>query len=433
MSATGAARSVHGAPVVWNVRADAHDKSDETRFPDFVAFLTFGFPVVVLPVAHLPVNEVAPLALCVLVMTREITSRARTPFWFVGGLVLVLGMLSATSYLHGLLPAKRLLHVVLYITLAAFIASGRIHLPSAARGLAYGLLGGILLSIAGFGPDNYTGRLTGFLGDPNGGGYVITVLGLVAIGLRPRGRIRYLLMVVVLVAVVLTYSRTTLLAVTFAVVWILVGRRLNLFFGSFLVVGMIYIVGHIPPQLRLFGPFADRQGSDALRTRIIAQEKIDIAHSPIIGNGAGTAKVNLAGDEFFYHSSYLALQAEGGLIAVVLLVGTITLTFLSITRMPKSLRNGWIEASLIALMVCAVNVGEVLLELPAAIALGVAMWHRLNAVPHDAQAPPPPIDTRPVRPARPAPIPRRTEPRATRVNLVVQPTPDSSRQARHRR
>jgi len=49
------------------------------------------------------------------------------------------------------------------------------------------------------------------------------------------------------------------------------------------------------------------------------------------------------------------------------------------------MRNGWLEASLIALMVCAVNVGEILLELPSAIAIGMAMWHRLNAT-HPAEA-----------------------------------------------
>jgi hypothetical protein len=87
-------------------------------------------------------------------------------------------------------------------------------------------------------------------------------------------------------------------------------------------------------------------------------------------------------------------------------------------------------------MVCAVNVGEVLLELPAAIALGAAMWHRLNAHPPELE-PPPPATTKPVaravRPTRPAPIPRRTEARPRRVNLVVQATPESTRRARHRR
>jgi hypothetical protein len=375
----GPARKVHGAPVVWNVSVDEPRRQRETRPVDFAAFFAMGFPVLVLPVVGLPVNEVAPLIVCLLAVTRVSTSRERIPLWFSGGLVAVLTVLTVTSYLHDLAPTRRLLHVLLYLVLATLLASGRIHIPSAGRGLAAGLCTSITMSLAGFGPDNYAGRLTGYLGDPNAGGYVITVLGLVALGLGLRGRYRWLLILLTLTAVVLTYSRTTLLAVAFAVVWLLIGRRVSVWAGAVLVGAMVYLVGHIPPELTLFGPFSDRGGSDLLRQRIIAQEHIDISHSPIIGNGAGTAKVDLQGDLFFYHSSYLALQAEGGLVCVVILVGVIVLTFLSIARMPGDLRNGWLEASLIALMVCAVNVGEILLELPSAIAIGVAMWHRLNA------------------------------------------------------
>jgi len=381
----GPMRKVRGAPVVWNVSVDDSRRQRETKPVDFVAFFAMGFPVLVLPGIGLPVNEVAPLMVCLLAANRVSTSRERIPFWFSGGLVAVLTMLAVTSYLHDLTPSRRLLHVLLYLVLATLLASGRIHVPSAARGLAVGLCTSITMSIAGFGPDNYAGRLTGYLGDPNAGGYVVAVLGLVALGLGPRGRLRWLLILLALAAVVLTYSRTTLLAVAFAVVWLLIGRRVSVWAGALLVGAMVYVVAHIPPQLTLFGPFSDRGGSDLLRQRIIAQEHVDISHSPIIGNGAGTATVNLQGDVFFYHSSYLALQAEGGVVCLVLLVGVIVLTFLSIARMPRDMRNGWLEASLIALMVCAVNVGEILLELPSAIAIGMAMWHRLNAT-HPADA-----------------------------------------------
>ena len=381
----GPMRKVRGAPVVWNVSVDDSRRQRETKPVDFVAFFAMGFPVLVLPGIGLPVNEVAPLMVCLLAANRVSTSRERIPFWFSGGLVAVLTMLAVTSYLHDLTPSRRLLHVLLYLVLATLLASGRIHIPSAARGLAVGLCTSITMSIAGFGPDNYAGRLTGYLGDPNAGGYVVAVLGLVALGLGPRGRLRWLLILLALAAVVLTYSRTTLLAVAFAVVWLLIGRRVSVWAGALLVGAMVYVVAHIPPQLTLFGPFSDRGGSDLLRQRIIAQEHVDISHSPIIGNGAGTATVNLQGDVFFYHSSYLALQAEGGVVCLVLLVGVIVLTFLSIARMPRDMRNGWLEASLIALMVCAVNVGEILLELPSAIAIGMAMWHRLNAT-HPADA-----------------------------------------------
>lgn len=387
----GPQRTVRGAPVVWSVPPDEATvrRRSETRPLDFLAFFSLAFPVLVLPVIGLPVNEVAPLCLCLLVFNRVSNSRQRVPAWFLGGLVALLVMLAVTSYLHDLAPYRRLFHVLLYVVLATLLASGRIHVASAVRGLAVGLCTSIAMSLAGFGPDNYVGRLTGYLGDPNAGGYVVAVLGLAALGLGSRGRLRYLLILLTVTAVVLTYSRTTLLAVVFAVVWLLVGRRVSLWTGALLVAAMVYAVGHIPAELRLFGPFSDRGGSDQLRERIIAQEHADIGQSPIFGNGAGTAKVNLGGDTFFYHSSYLALRAEGGLLCLALLVGVIVLTFLSIARMPGDMRNGWLEASLIALMVCAVNVGEILLELPSAVALGLAMWHRLNAT-HLVEEPPPP-------------------------------------------
>jgi hypothetical protein len=373
-------RVLRRTPLAWDIRPDGPDRSNETRFLDFAAFFAFGFPAVVTPFVGLPVNEVLALLLVATALGRAVTSRVRTPSWFVGGLLLLLTALTVTSYLHGLAPAKRLLHVALYVALATFIASGRIHIPSAVRGIGYGIGTSIVLSVAGFGPDNYVGRLTGYLGDPNGGGYIITVLGAVALGLGTRRRNRYLLSLLIPLAVVLTYSRTTLLAVGFSVVWLLVGRRLGVATGAVLVAGMVYLVGHIPTQLRLFGPFSDRGGSDALRERIIAQEHADIAQSPLIGSGAGTAHVNVAGDSFFYHSSYLALQREGGIVCMVILLSVIVLVFLSLTRMPKPMRNGWLEAGLICLMVCAVNLGEVLLELPAAVVMGMAMYHRLNMV-----------------------------------------------------
>jgi hypothetical protein len=367
-------------PLAWDVTLDEDlERANTTQFPDFFAFFAFGFPVVLTPAVGLPVNEVLPLMLCGIALTRRTTSRQRLPVWFVTGLVMLLTALTLTSYLHDLAPAKRLLHVTLYVTLATFVASGRIHIPSAVRGLTCGIAVSIVLSVAGFGPDNYVGRLTGYLGDPNGGGYIITVLGAVALGLGAKGRYRYALMLLITGAVILTFSRTTLLAVSFSVVWLLVGRRLGTKTGLLVVGTLIYVIGHIPSQLRLFGPFSDRGGSDALRQRIIAQEHVDVDTSPWIGSGAGTAHVSIDGHDFFYHSSYLALQREGGILCMVILLGVIAFTFFTAIRMPKAQRNGWLEAGLICLMVCAVNLGEVLLELPAAVVLGMTIHHVLNA------------------------------------------------------
>ena len=97
-----------------------------------------------------------------------------------------------------------------------------------------------------------------------------------------------------------------------------------------------------------------------------------IAQAPWYGNGPGTSKVEVQGETFFFHNSYLALQNEGGRLAVALLVGAGIVALVGLMRLPAGSRNFWYEGALIALAVCAVNLGEVLLELPPALALGMA-------------------------------------------------------------
>jgi hypothetical protein len=67
------------------------------------------------------------------------------------------------------------------------------------------------------------------------------------------------------------------------------------------------------------------------------------------------------------------------------------LTLLALLRLPRTQRSPWNEAAVIAVAVCAVNLGEVLLELPAALALGMAACHvqRMRAAPPQADVPTP--------------------------------------------
>jgi hypothetical protein len=194
------------------------------------------------------------------------------------------------------------------------------------------------------------------------------------------GRWRNLVLIGLLAAVVLTYSRTSLLAVLLIVVWSLVGRRLSTGLGMVLLTGMIYGIAHFPESLKSIGPFADRVGSDALRVRIVAQEEIQIMASPWLGNGPGTSKVDVLGQSFFFHNSYIALQNEGGRIAQALLLLAGFAALVGLVRLgDRQLRNVWYEAAIIAAAVCAINLGEVLLELPTALALGMAAFHARTA------------------------------------------------------
>ncbi|RLV47639.1 hypothetical protein D9V37_15870 [Nocardioides mangrovicus] len=386
--AVGSARRRRIAANAWGVDLVDPRRQEETKPLDFLAFAAFGFPALAAPGLGLPVNELLPLALCALCLGRPPTSSRPVPGWFTCLIAAFVGWMFLTSYLHDSLDWRRLLHLVLYGVLCLFIAAGRIHLRSALYGLGCGLALTIVLSLARIGPNAYAGRLTGYLGDPNAGGYVVSALGAVAIGLLVvRPRLRQVLMLLVPLAIIMTFSRTTLLAMSFSLVWLLVGRRVNAFVGLLLTGAMVYVVGHIPPQLKLLGPFADRKGSDELRARIIIQEHADVDRSPLTGAGAGTAHVSIGNDQFFYHSSYLALQREGGLIAQLILLGTMVLLFLLAIRRRRQLRNAWLEAALICVAVCAVNLGEVLLELPASVVMGFLLHHILN--PPEATAAPP--------------------------------------------
>jgi hypothetical protein len=374
----------------WNTVDDLPEDAPSTTRPrrggaDFVLFALMT--MVGIPVRGVPLVEIATVLAVLLAMTRA--CRARPALGITALLIIAMvALMFLSAELNDLSPYRRLLHLVLYAALMVVTSQGRFHQGAMARGLAFGLVVSGAAYFGGYSP-GYEGRLTGFFGDPNAAGYVLTTLGCVALGGMTTSRFRWPFGLVVLALIVLTYSRTSLLATALILVWLLIGSRVATLFGSILLGLMMYVVTSIPISLRNFGPFEDRTGSDALRTRIIAQERVKIGGSPWYGNGPGTSRVDVQGDSFFFHNSYLALQNEGGRLAVALLVGAGIVALIGLMRLPSGSRNFWYEGALIALGVCAVNLGEVLLELPAALALGVAVYHaRLG---RQGGADPPPV------------------------------------------
>lgn len=360
----------------WDTIADLPDDAPpDTRgrrgTADFVLFAVMT--MVGIPVRGVPLVEVASALAVLLAMTRA--PRAR-PALGTTALLLVamVGLMFLSAELNDLSPLRRLLHLVLYAALMVVASQGRFHQGAMSRGLAFGLVVSGAAYYAGYSP-GYEGRLTGLFGDPNAAGYVLTTLGCLALGGLMTSRFRWPIGLVILALIVLTFSRTSLLATALILAWMLIGSRVATLFGSILLGLMVYAVTSIPTSLQNFGPFEDRTGSDALRSRIVAQEKVMIGDSPWYGNGPGTSRVQVQGDSFFFHNSYLALQNEGGRLAVALLVGAGIVALVGLMRLPTGSRNFWYEGALIALAVCAVNLGEVLLELPAALALGVAVYH----------------------------------------------------------
>lgn len=175
----------------------------------------------------------------------------------------------------------------------------------------------------------------------------------------------------------LTFSRTGLIIVVTAVLWLLYGRKLRAL-GAVVAVGaMAYGIENIPAKYRLIGHFSERAGSDALRERIVAAEERKLDAAPWFGNGPGTSTVEVRDQTFFFHSSYYGALNEGGWLLLGLIIVLVVAVFLALSRSSArgQLRTACLQMSLVAAMMMAFTLGEVLLDLPLAVALGFAIRH----------------------------------------------------------
>lgn len=368
----------------WNLPDRTIDRADqadrEIRMSDFL--LMAVLPLRSIAVAGFPLNELAMATLVGLCLFRAARGGARLP----SAVVLILGALLVLLVYSGMANqvewTRRVGHVAILAGLIWAGGTGRLSLRSVGAGLAAGLVAVIGLAIVGIGGNNYPGRLTGFLDDPNAGAYFITVLGALAIFFcDERTKVRLVVAVPIVAGMALSFSRTGLLATVFAIMWIVVGRRLGVVTGAALAAGLVWLVSSIPEDLKTVGPFSDRSGSDKLRERIIAQEQVQLADAPWFGHGPGTATVNIRDQEFFFHNSYLATRQEGGWVALILLLALMAFAFLRLTRHSRQgdLHAAGAQAALVGVAVMSITLGEVLLDTPMAVAVAIALGHALRA------------------------------------------------------
>ncbi len=362
------------------VRADEADR--EIRISDFA--LMALLPARAIAIGGFPLNEFAMLALVGLCLFRPARGGAKLSTVVVLLVGALLALLTYSGLANDVEWTRRVGHVGIMAGLVWAGATGRLSPRSIGAGLAAGLIAVITLALVGVGGDSYPGRLTGFLADPNAGAYFIAVLGSLAIFFCDgRLKVRLVVAVPIVAGLVLSYSRTGLLAGAFIVVWVLVGRRLGLVSGAALAVGLVWVVNNIPQNLTTVGPFSDRSGSDLLRKRIIAQEQVELAGAPWFGNGPGTATVNVRDLEFFFHNSYLATRQEGGWLALLLVLGLMAFAFLQLAQQSRAgdLTAAGAQAALIGVAVMGITLGEVLLDTPMAVAVALALGHALRTEP----------------------------------------------------
>ncbi|WP_348613940.1 O-antigen ligase family protein [Kocuria rhizophila] len=345
-----------------------------TSIPVLLLFAAAVCDGVDIPGASLPVSSVAlvPLVLGALFIPSKSPPR---PAWFVPLVVMVPLWMLVTSIINDEVDGKRIGSVALWATVALVLSSGRIPLFMAARGLALGLTIAGVQGLLTIGSSSYEGRLTGWFGDPNTAGLFLLILLCLCVPYLPSKRLTVLVVTVGVISIVATLSRTTILAAGIAALWMVMGGRINRIVGVLGVVGAVYWILNLPESVATIGPFEDRTGSDALRERIAVQEQAAVADQPWVGHGAGTAQVDVDGMPFFFHDSYLSIRAEAGWIGFALLIGLFAAVFISLVALPTPRRSVWLEGAVVALAVCATNLGEVFLAIPGALVLGFSGYH----------------------------------------------------------
>lgn len=351
-----------------------------SRIPDFVLGALLPIPMVVGPFS---VNMYALMGCLALATLRKPPAGDRLPWWYPTILVVMSGWMALSMLYNGLRTYQELGYFALWALTTLVIATGRLDRLSLSRGVGVGVVLGCLAGLASYyldiGDNNYPGRLTGYIWpDPNQAGYFISVMGAIAlVGVR-SGWPRRLLLALLTLCLVLTWSRTSIMAMSVGAVWFAVRRRASPTMSVGIVALAAYLFQDWLDRLKSWGPFAERAGSDALRQRIdaAAQQLVDM--HPWIGRGPGTAQVKVQERLFYFHNAYLAVRNNGGWVLLGLLLVLLALVIMWMLRLPPADHHPWHEAALIALLICATGLGEAFLRAPGAVAVGLAMRHAIN-------------------------------------------------------
>ena len=368
----------------WAPLDESDGRPNSTRITDFLVFfcLVVGINV---PGLNQPLNQLAPLFGVIVAYTRRPLPGPKVPNWFWGWLVAWIGWLAMSTYVRQAVATelyagntyKRLLHLVLDCFVMMAIATGRFDLRSATRGLSVSLMIGVGYALATINSSGYDGRLTGWVGDPNTAGFVIGTLGLASLP-RLTNRWRPAFAILMLVGLIATFSRTSLIALGVAVLWILVARKIPVNVSYLLLALVFWGISSIPMDWKGVGPFVDRSGSDLLRGRIDEAGKAMADQYPWTGNGVGNYLIPLQNDHWFFHNTYDLMRSEGGWIALILFMTLVFMTFWKLTRVPTIQRNPWIEGAIVMAIICGINLGEVLANTVFAVLMGLAMRYWLN-------------------------------------------------------
>ena len=277
---------------------------------------------------------------------------------------------------------KRALRLVLVLCALHFLVTGRIHYPSVIRGAALGLVGNAVLFFAGVAPAPYGALLSGFLLDKNQAGLAYVVIGILLLGLTETNRRQVMVAIGTTALVWTTGSRTSLAALACALAWFVLRPRIGVAARLVTAAVMVVTLPLVQERYGQVGRFADRVGTDNFRARIDDASRIKLDAAPFTGQGLGEAWIRFAdGATYFFHNSYWAVLVEGGWVYMaVVLVATVWLGIRPLRQGPPPspiALSG--EAANIAVLICALRLGEVFGATAATIALAAGLIGYLQA------------------------------------------------------
>lgn len=358
-------------------------QSSQIRMPEFImAFLLlFGDAV---PGVGLPFNQVIILLLALYGLTRKPTFDVSHFSGLRAIMFVAMGYLALVS-INGVHSedasdwTRRLLRLVAATVLIWAIAAGRLHIRSIVLGYSSAILFNAVGYFAGFAPSTgYVGYLTGWLGDKNFSGLVYCLFGLLILSFA-RNKIEVIGAIVVFSGLLwATGSRTSMAAYAAGLIWVLVAHRMKSAGRIALGVVLYWLIDILTSDYAQSGAFADRTGTDALRSLIDHASEIKVQASGFFGQGLGEAYVYLAhtgSKTWYFHNSYWSALVEGGWPWMILVV-TITMLFIvNIFSGKKTLPPKFyvVQGAGVAIMICASRLGEVFYTWPWAIACGLAL------------------------------------------------------------
>lgn len=355
--------------------------ADDVRGLHLVEFLlgiVLMLEGVITPGIATPVSYVGVFLLALLGLMRKPSVRWKRWTWVFPLLAVLMIYVAFISMLStndgGSDWTRRFARLVGVLLLTYVIGTGRIHVASLIKGLAFGLIGNAALFVAGIAPDTYAGALSGYLGDKNKAGLYYAVGGILLISVLKSLTMRLIATVLFAGLLWITESRTSMTAYALGVFWAWAIAPRLWFIRWAAAVAINFFVEYLETNFAQAGVFEERWGSDLLRGRIDAATAEKVAAAPWYGAGLGQAFVIIAGESWYFHSSYNTLLIEGGwpyAIGIVLI--TVVVGLRPFSAGDTTLQGRVTQGATVVMLICAMRLGEVFMTIPWAIVIGASL------------------------------------------------------------